>query len=76
MADNATNSDVFVYTGEGGTAVPQDVIHLRVDPSVTSIPAYAFYPWQVPTKRRFERAVLLFKLDEICAKIKGNLVVL
>jgi hypothetical protein len=37
---------------------------------------FKFYPWQVPTKRRFERAVLLFKLDEICAKIKGNLVVL
>jgi hypothetical protein len=35
--------DVFVYTGLGGEDVPQDVVHVRVDPSITSIPAYAFY---------------------------------
>ena len=29
-----------------------------------------------PQNVLFERAVLLFKLDEICAKIKGNLVIL
>jgi len=36
--------EVFVYTGagEGGTAVPHDVVHIRVDPSVTSIPFNAF----------------------------------
>jgi hypothetical protein len=33
--------DVFVYTGLGGE-VPQDVVRVRVDPSVTSIPASAF----------------------------------
>ena len=44
MASNADDNDVFVYmgAGEGGTAVPHDVVHIRVDPSVTSIPAYAF----------------------------------
>jgi hypothetical protein len=35
--------EVFVYTREGGAEVPQDVVRVRVDPSVTSIPAYAFY---------------------------------
>ena len=35
--------DVFVYTGEGGIAVPRDVVHIRVHPSVTLIPARAFY---------------------------------
>ena len=45
MASNADDNDVFVYmgAGEGGTAVPHDVVHIRVDPSVTSIPANAFY---------------------------------
>jgi hypothetical protein len=37
------NADVFVYTGEGGVPAPRDVVRLRVDPSVTSIPAYAFH---------------------------------
>ena len=36
-------AEVFVYTGEGGAVVPQDVVRVRVDPSVTSIPAYAFH---------------------------------
>jgi hypothetical protein len=44
MPSNATNAEVyFVYTGPGGDAVRQDVVHLRVDPSVTTIPAYAFF---------------------------------
>jgi hypothetical protein len=34
--------DVFVYTGEEGDDVPQDVVRVRVDPSIRSIPAYAF----------------------------------
>jgi hypothetical protein len=38
---NAVNA--FVYTGEGGNDVPQNVVRVRVDPSVTSIPAKAFH---------------------------------
>jgi hypothetical protein len=38
----ATDAEVFVYTGEGGLEVPRDVVYVRVDPSVTSIPAYVF----------------------------------
>jgi hypothetical protein len=34
--------DVFVYTGPDGEGVPKDVVRVRVDPSVTSIPARAF----------------------------------
>jgi len=36
------NREVFVYTGEVGADVPNDVFHVLVDPSVTSIPAQAF----------------------------------
>ena len=36
------NAQVFVYTGEGGESPPQDVVRLRVDSSVTSIPEEAF----------------------------------
>ena len=43
MSSNPTNAEVFVYTGEGGIAVPQNVVRVRVDPSVTSIPDQAFY---------------------------------
>ena len=39
---NPTDTKVFVYTGEGGADVPEDVVRVRVDPSVTSIPAKAF----------------------------------
>ena len=39
---NETYADVFVYTGAGGAAVPQDVFRARVDASVTSIPTNAF----------------------------------
>ena len=33
----------FVYMGEGGPRVPHDVVHVRVDPSVTVIPYRAFH---------------------------------
>ena len=36
------DADVFVYMGEGGPAVPHDVVRVRVHPSVTIIPPYAF----------------------------------
>ena len=43
MSSIAVDTEVFVYTGRpGGDDVPQDVAHVRVDPSVTSIPARAF----------------------------------
>jgi hypothetical protein len=42
MADNAADTEVFVYMGEGGDVAPRDVICLRVDPTVPSIPARAF----------------------------------
>jgi hypothetical protein len=35
--------EVFVYTGPGGERPPRDVVRVRVDPSVTSIPAQAFW---------------------------------
>jgi hypothetical protein len=35
-------AEVFVYTGEGRAVAPYDVIRIRVDPSVTSIPVRAF----------------------------------
>jgi len=42
MSSNAADAEVFVYTGDGGDAVPDDVVRVRVDPSITSIPACAF----------------------------------
>jgi hypothetical protein len=42
MSSNSTDAEVFVYTGEVGAVVPQDVVRVRVDPSVTLIPARAF----------------------------------
>jgi hypothetical protein len=33
----------FVYTGPGGESPPQNVVRVRVDPSVALIPAKAFY---------------------------------
>jgi hypothetical protein len=44
MLSNPTDTEVFVYTGPGGAVVPDDVVRVRVDPSVTSIPANAFNP--------------------------------
>jgi hypothetical protein len=45
MSSNPTDTEVFVYsyTGPGGIDVPQNVVRVRVDPSVTSIPFKAFY---------------------------------
>ena len=42
MSSNSTDTEVFVYTGEVGAVVPQDVVRVLVDPSVTSIPDNAF----------------------------------
>mmetsp|Transcript_27945 Transcript_27945/g.59601 ORF Transcript_27945/g.59601 Transcript_27945/m.59601 type:complete len:562 (-) Transcript_27945:143-1828(-) len=46
MANEASNpnisAEVFLYTGEGGARVPDDVVRVRVDPSVTAIPEDAF----------------------------------
>jgi hypothetical protein len=39
MADNA--AEVFVYAGEGAV-VPNDVVRVRIDPSVLAIPSRAF----------------------------------
>jgi hypothetical protein len=41
LADDDTG--VFIYTGEGGDVVPQDVVRVRIDYSVTSIPDFAFF---------------------------------
>ena len=43
MSSNAINTDVFVYTGEGGLEAPRDMVRVMVDPFVTLIPARAFY---------------------------------
>jgi hypothetical protein len=43
MLAEGSNSEIFIYRGEGGAVVPQDVVRIRVDPSVTTIPQYAFY---------------------------------
>jgi hypothetical protein len=37
------DAEVFFYTGPRGDDVPQEVVHVRIDPSVTSIPDRAFY---------------------------------
>jgi hypothetical protein len=42
MSSNA-DAEVFIYTGAGGEIVPDNVVRVRVDPSVTSIHAQAFY---------------------------------
>ena len=38
-----SNTEVFIYTGEGGAAIPDDVVRVRIDPSITSIPDQAFW---------------------------------
>jgi hypothetical protein len=40
MADNDNAAEVFVYMGEG-TVAPNDVVRVRIDPSVREIPSYA-----------------------------------
>jgi len=42
VSNNANVAEVFIYTGEGGIAVPQDVVRALVNPSVMLIPAHAF----------------------------------
>jgi len=42
MSAEGSNA-VFVYTGLGGKYAAQDVVRVRVDPSVTSIPAKSFH---------------------------------
>ena len=42
MSTEETHADVFVYTGGGRASIPNDVVHVRVDPSVALIPARAF----------------------------------
>ena len=42
MSSNA-DAEVFVYMGRGGARAPDDVLRVRVDHSVTSIPSYAFF---------------------------------
>jgi hypothetical protein len=39
---SAPDAEVFIYTGEVGAEVPDDVVRVRVNPSVTSIHAKAF----------------------------------
>jgi hypothetical protein len=39
----STDDEVFVYMGPGGESPPQSVVRVRVDPSVTSIPAGTFW---------------------------------
>jgi len=40
----STEDEVFVYTGRrGGERAPDNIVHVRVDPSVMSIPARAFF---------------------------------
>jgi len=42
VGSSTTDTEVFVYTGEGGIT-PRDMIRVLVDPSVTSIPTNAFW---------------------------------
>jgi hypothetical protein len=41
--DTSETNDVFVYTGEGEVQAPQNVVRVRIDPSVTTIPTNAFF---------------------------------
>ena len=40
MSHNASDAEVFVYTRDGGDAVPDDVVRVRVDPIVRAIPGH------------------------------------
>jgi hypothetical protein len=63
VGSNSTDAEIFIYTGEGGAVVPQDVVRARVDPSVTSIPAYAF---------QYRRELTEVELCEGLVEIGGN----
>ena len=39
----SATDEALVYTGEGGAEVPQNVVRVLVDPSVSSILDFAFY---------------------------------
>jgi hypothetical protein len=44
MLRSSKDAEVFVYTGQRGERIlPQDVVCVRIEPSVMSIPARAFY---------------------------------
>jgi len=49
--DDDYSAEVFVYKGPGGESPPQNVVRVRVDPSVVSIPACAF-KINIPTSLR------------------------
>ena len=42
--DSNNNTEVFIYTE--GAVVPEDVVRVRVHPTVTVIPGQAFYKRQ------------------------------
>jgi hypothetical protein len=60
--DNILDDDnaFFVYMGEGGDRVPDDVIHARVHPTVTVLPFRAFYK-----RAKLEKVELCEGLREI-----------
>ena len=45
------DDQVFIFTGDVRAVIPRDVVRVRVDPSVTSIPGYVFIlfllKWQI-----------------------------
>jgi len=62
-----TYAEIFVYTGEVGTAVPQDdVVHIRVNPSVTSIPTRAFYERKKLTEVELCEGLVEIGVDSFC----------
>jgi hypothetical protein len=40
MSSNASDAEVFVYTGGRRAEVPDDVVHVRVDSSVRPLPKH------------------------------------
>ena len=58
---SSTNTDVFIYTE--GSVVPQDVVRVRVHPSVIRIPEHLFYE-----QKKLEEVELCEGLLEIGAK--------
>ena len=60
IAMETNDASVFVYMGEGGESVPENVVHVRVHPTVTSIPHHAF-----AEKSKLETVELCEGLQEI-----------